>query len=209
MRCHAPGARACCGTGSQRLSLPPLPAQGVARIESDLLTAAADDDASFAWHGVVVRRWRDLLHAGPQREPLSRAWEAQWDGRSPLGLPGGGQLQLEGSDGFDRPVRVHARQGGERIVLPGRSHSHALKHVLQDLGVPPWVREQLPLLSDADGVLLAAGDLVHSAAFDAWLRTRGSRLAWSIRVGAPLGRDAASPKLRRAQGALLQRRGLS
>ena len=161
------------------MSLPPLPAQGVARIESDLLTAAADDEASFAWHGAVVRRWRDLLHAGPQREPLSRAWKAQWDGRSPLALPGGGQLQLEGSDGFDRPLRVHARQGGERITLPGRAHSHALKHVLQDLGVPPWVREHLPLLSDADGVLLAAGDLAWSAAFDAWLRAHGSRLAWS------------------------------
>jgi tRNA(Ile)-lysidine synthase len=78
---------------------------------------------------------------------------------------------------------VHARQGGERIVLPGREHSHALKHVLQDLGVPPWERERLPLLSDAQGRLLAVGDLVHAASFDAWLRERDARLVWTQRTG--------------------------
>ena len=80
---------------------------------------------------------------------------------------------------FDTDVHVHARVGGERIVLPGRTHSHALKHVLQELGVPPWERKRLPLLSDAAGNLLAAGDLVYSATFDAWLRDRQLRLVWT------------------------------
>ena len=66
-------------------------------------------------------------------------------------------------------------------MRPGRSHSHALKQVLQELGVPPWERDHLPLLSDASGELLAAGDLIHSARFDAWLRDRGARLAWHRR----------------------------
>src|SRR3546814_2495592 len=77
---------------------------------------------------------------------LAPAWCANWDGKQPLALPGGGQLQLDGAGTFDAPLRVHARHGGERIRLPGRDHSHALKHVLQDLGVPPWQRERLPLL---------------------------------------------------------------
>ena len=72
-----------------------------------------------------------------------------------------------------------ARAGGERITLPGRGHSHPLKHVLQDLGVPPWLRLAMPLLVDGDGAVLAAGDRVRSAAFDAWLRVRGARVAWS------------------------------
>ena len=81
--------------------------------------------------------------------------------------------------GFGRNLRVHARQGGERITLPGRTHSHALKHVLQDFGIPPWQRERMPLLSDGAGVVLAAGDVACSREFDAWLRARGARLAWS------------------------------
>src|SRR5690606_21667938 len=126
----------------------------------------------------TVRRWRDLLHAGLRLDPLPPAWRATWDGRAPLALPGAGKLRLQGADSFETPLFAHARQGGERIRLPGRAHSHALKHVLQDLGVPPWRRERLPLLSDADGRVQAAGDLVASARFDAWLRSRGARLAW-------------------------------
>jgi len=118
------------------------------------------------------------VHAGPVRQPLAVGWSCEWDGTAPLSLPDGSALLLLGASGFDHSLRVHARQGGERITLPGRDHSHTLKHVLQDLGVPPWVRERLPLLSANSGELLAAGDLACSTAFDAWLRERGARLLW-------------------------------
>ncbi len=162
----------------EAMGLPSLPARGVARIESDLLPVAGDGGAAFAWEDAVVRRWRDLLHAGRQRPPLPPGWRARWDGRDPLVLPGGGELRLEGADAFDAPLAVAPRAGGERVALPGRAHSHALKHVLQDLGVPPWRRARLPLLVDANGGVLAAGDLAFSASFDAWLRTHGAKLAW-------------------------------
>jgi len=162
----------------ETLGLPPLPAQGIARIETDLLAAGTDTGAAFEWHGARVRRWRDLLHADAHCAPLAQDWYAHWDGREPLALPTGGELRLDGADAFDAPLRAHARRGGERIRLPGRDHSHALKHVLQDLGVPPWQRERLPLLSDIDGDVQAAGDLAVSAGLDAWLRARHARLRW-------------------------------
>ncbi len=59
------------------------------------------------------------------------AWQAEWDGRAPLALPDGGQLRLQGAPAFERPLQVRARAGGERILLPGRQHSHALKDCLQ------------------------------------------------------------------------------
>jgi tRNA(Ile)-lysidine synthase len=158
------------------LKLPPLPSRGLAQIEADLLDAATDARAEFAWSGAVVRRWRDVLHADNQRPPLPSDWQLHWDGCQPLMLPCGGVLQLLGTRGFDAPMRVHARQGGERIHLPGRNHSHSLKHVLQDRSVSPWHRERLPLLSTQDGELLAAGDLVYSLTFQAWLRAHGARL---------------------------------
>ncbi|MCF7222680.1 tRNA lysidine(34) synthetase TilS [Marilutibacter chinensis] len=170
----------------QMLSLPPLPANGIARLEADLLQARGDADACFRWAGARIRRWRGLMHAGRERAPLPDDLDLPWDGRQPLALPGGGSLQLEGSDALPEPCRVHARRGGERIVLPGRAHRHALKQVLQDLGIPPWVRERLPLLGDAAGRLLAAGDLVYSAAFDEWLRSNGARLVWYDDPPAPL-----------------------
>ena len=161
------------------LPLAPLPGNGVERIERELLPARADAQACFVWQGFAVTRWRDLLHAGRQRAPLPRDWRMAWDGGRPAALPGGGVLRLVGADALPSPGVLHARSGSQRITLPGRDHSHALKQVALDLGVPPWQRAQLPLLSSPDGEVLAAGDLVYSAGFDAWLRQHHARLVWT------------------------------
>ena len=161
------------------LGLPPLPRVGVERIAADLLSARTDASASFDWHGASVRAWRDLMHAGRTRAPLAAAFVATWGGDDVFDLPDGGRLQLEGAVRLDAPVQVRARTGGERITLPGRSHSHALKHVVQDRAIAPWTRAHLPLLFAADGELLAAGDLIQSDRFDAWMRTTGARLIWT------------------------------
>ena len=162
----------------EALGFPPLPGEGVAQIESDLLTARADARARFEWRDVVIERWRDLLHVQRQCEPLPAGWNTGWDGSEPLPLPGGGSLVLEGTQALASPCRVSARRGGERILLPGRTHSHALKNVLQELGVPPWEREALPLVHDPVGELVAVADFAYSAAFDTWLRGKGARLHW-------------------------------
>lgn len=161
------------------LGLPPLPAQGIATIERVLLAAPRDARPCFDWHGARIQRWRDLLHADWRRPPLATTWTTTWDGRAPLALPTGDTLALEGAVGFDAPLRVHARRGGERLRLPGRMHSHALKHLLQDAAMPPWQRDRLPLLSAPDGTLLAAGDTLLAAPLAQWLGARGARLAWT------------------------------
>lgn len=160
------------------LDLPPLPAQAVRWCEDDLAAGLQDRQPCFDWAGHRLQRWRGLLHAGPVRRPLDSAFVASWDGRAPLRLPDGGTLVFEGA--VDEAVhwQVRARAGGERIRLPGRAHTHSLKHVLQSLEVPPWVRAQLPLLIDIHDRVIAAGDLVFDAGFDAWLRDGHRRLRW-------------------------------
>ncbi|SEL80179.1 tRNA(Ile)-lysidine synthase [Pseudoxanthomonas sp. GM95] len=160
-------------------ALPPLPARGIAQFETSLLPARSDAQARFAWDGAWLCRWGDQLHAGRDTPALPQDWQTTWDGREALSLPDGGQLALHGADGFDTPLQVGARRGGERITLPCRTHSHALKHVLQDARIPPWQRLQLPLLRDAEGEVLAAGDAIVAAGFARWLDERGARLAWS------------------------------
>ena len=170
------------------LQLPPLPGNGVDRIETALLGARADAQASFDWSGARVQRWRNLLHAGRIRAPLPLRWEQDWDGQAPLALPTGDRLQLLGTDRFDESIRVHARRGGERIRLPRRSHQHSLKQVLQARGIPPWQRVRMPLLSDREG-LLAAGDGILSA--------RLQDLLERMLVAAPRQADAfaAAPRM--------------
>lgn len=158
---------------------PPLPAEGIAQVEADLASGAPDADFRFAWADVELRRWCDLLRFTRRVPAADASWSDTWDGRLPLILPDGGTLTLEGASAFDTPLRVRLRQGGERIVLPGRAHSHSLKHALQEAGMPTWERERLPLLVDAQDQVLAAGDRVLSAAFVAWLRARDATLRWS------------------------------
>ncbi|MDH5835700.1 tRNA lysidine(34) synthetase TilS [Luteimonas kalidii] len=180
----------------ERAGLPPLPARGVARVDAWLDGERPADAATFAWQVGEIRYWRDLLWAGPAPPPGPADVRLRWNGACALAWPGGGVLALEPADlranpdaapaSGEAPLRVpaagfvvHARRGGERITLPGRRHSHALKHVLQDLGVPPWIRARLPILADADGSLLAAGDVAVSDRFDTWLRATGRRLSWT------------------------------
>lgn len=158
--------------------LPPLPAAGLVAIERTLLHARADASAQFAWHGATLRGWRDALYAERDPPPPPADWQAQWDGRAPLALPDGRCLRLRAGTplAFDAPLLVRLRQGGERIVLPGRVHSQALKQVLQERAVPPWQRARLPLLFDAER-LLAAGDRIVAAPLYAWLQAHDAALA--------------------------------
>ena len=158
--------------------LTPLPRQGAAWCDATLDRDADDRTPIFDWAGTRLQRWRDLLHAAPIRPPLPAGIDVAWTGTAPLALPDGDTLRLDGPPAEARPWRVRARRGGERIALPGRMQSHALRHVLQALGVPPWVRARLPLLCDGAGRVLAVGDLAFDRDFDTWLRDGGRRLIW-------------------------------
>ena len=167
----------------QQRNLPPLPGNGVARIGHDLLTAAHDQQAEFRWQQARIIRWRERLHAIGELPAWPAGWQLQWDGRTPLPLPDGGVLELHGASAFDAHLLVRQRHGGERIRLPGRSHTHLLKHRLQDAAIPPWLRPHLPLLCDGEQVL-AAADRIISATLHDWLHARGAHLHWQP-PGAP------------------------
>ncbi|MCL7713540.1 tRNA lysidine(34) synthetase TilS [Stenotrophomonas mori] len=162
---------------SHRCGLPPLPGNGVERIRDELLAAAPDRLPEFRWQTARIIRWRDRLHAVDGLRPWPPGWQARWEGRTPLVLPDGGRLELHGAAGFQRPVCVRQRRGGERIQLPGRSHSHLLKHRLQASATPPWLRPHLPLLCEGDQVL-AAGDRIVSSPLHDWLHAHGAQLCW-------------------------------
>jgi len=168
-----------------RIGLPPLPGHALTRIETDLLGAAPGTHAQFRWRHAAITRWRGLVHAGVIEPPLPAGFSHPWCPHTPLSLPGGGQLRLISPQPVPADLIwiVHARCGGERIVLPGRGHSHRLKHVLQQRAIAPWIRHRLPLLSTPEGTLLAAGDQIHSALFERWLHKHQARLVWEFKEG--------------------------
>lgn len=73
-----------------------------------------------------------------------------------LVLPGNGRVMLHGQ-GAPEALQVRYRQGGERLQLAPRGHRD-LKRLLNEQGVPAFVRGRLPLLYD-DQRLLGVANL--------------------------------------------------
>ncbi len=116
-------------------------------------------DAAPVW-----RLAKGELHRGNERIWwLSGAWlvtptaAVDWsDPATDLQLPGNGCLRLVGC--ADKgPLQVRYRRGGEVMVLPGRGRRD-LKRLLNETGVPGFVRTRLPLLF-LDDALVAVANL--------------------------------------------------
>ncbi|MDT0635375.1 tRNA lysidine(34) synthetase TilS [Spectribacter hydrogenoxidans] len=128
----------------------------LAQIRQQALHAAASRQPRVAWPGAELRRFGGRLFAFAPLPPVPASWQADWDGDRPLALPVGlGELRAEAP--CPAPLRVQLRRGGERLRLPGRAHHASLGELCRQAGVPPWVRERLPLVF-ADERLVAVAD---------------------------------------------------
>ncbi|VAX09701.1 tRNA(Ile)-lysidine synthetase [hydrothermal vent metagenome] len=136
------------------------------QIQTEVLAAAPDRKPVVHWSGVEVRRYRDRLFLMTPLLSHDPSEVLAWDGQSPLLLPAGlGVLTTSlGVSGIALDqwsagdIEVRFRTGGERCLLIGRNHSHSLKKLLQEQGIPPWQRDRIPLIY-IHGQLAAVGDL--------------------------------------------------
>ena len=86
-----------------------------------------------------------------------------WHGERSLALADGGELiAAEGvGNGVSAvrlemaPVTVRRRHGGERLRTAHARHSRTLKNLLQEAGVPPWLRGRMPLVYCGDALVWA------------------------------------------------------
>jgi tRNA(Ile)-lysidine synthase len=180
----------------RRLGLPTPDERRLATLLEQLFDAGEDRQPEVRWSGVVAvrhggRLWL-MAEAGLKERPGPRAWP---DPRDPFALGGElGTFSIEPTTGgglrpqaLDAPWRVVFRTGGERLRLPGRPGSRALKKLLHAAGVPPWLRARLPLL-EVNGELAAVADLWVDASQWAPPGAAAWRLRW--RGCALPGRDA-------------------
>ena len=149
---------------------------------------AANDDATprVSWGDCAVRRYAgDLYLTSAQWAPRSDA--VQWQLPQPLDLPWGRLgIQLVTGTGSELdavklaalPLRVEFRQGGERLQLPRRGHSQALKKLFQQWQVPVWERDLLPLIY-LDDRLAAVADRAVGAEFVAAPGASAAVLTWT------------------------------
>lgn len=132
------------------------------------LTRLPDSDHWAGWHSLRDAKldaqplWRlangDLHRCGERIWWLPSSWSEFSDAsvswaqpQNPLELPGNGQLRLIGRvpEGV---LQVRYRQGGEIIDIPGRGRRD-LKRLLNESGLPGFVRGRLPLLYRGEQLL--------------------------------------------------------
>ncbi|MBP0048114.1 tRNA lysidine(34) synthetase TilS [Marinobacterium sp. AK62] len=95
-----------------------------------------------------------LIHAGETVELGPGLGQIRWR-RAEQGVAPGTLLTLQ------------CRQGGERLRPRGRGGSVSLKQLLQEAGIPPWLRPYQPLLLRGDEILAVPGVCLCEAADDA------------------------------------------
>lgn len=162
--------------------LPVPPTHKLQRVLAEVIPARPDAEPLVAWPGAELRRYRDELWLTPPLPPAEPDWSADWDGRQELTLPAdvGELAAVPGPGGID-PARwagvkqVLFRREGLTCTPAGRRGSRSLKKLFQELDVPPWLRDRVPLLF-IDGELAAVGDYVVCAPFAAG--GQGVRLVW-------------------------------
>jgi tRNA(Ile)-lysidine synthase len=148
----------------------------VGELERQLREAAEDRAPCVRFCGTELRRYRDLVYAMRSLPSVPETWQTMWDGSAVLTLPAGGTLELEQPCRLLAPLVVRYRRGGEHIKPAGSAHTRELRLLLQEAGVPPWLRDRIPLIF-RDGELVAVGDL--------FLSEVGEALAAQIRFEPP------------------------
>jgi tRNA(Ile)-lysidine synthase len=170
------------------LALPALRQRNALRYWLRPLTAMPDSEHWAGWQALrdaaldAAPVW--MLAAGELRRSDERLWWVAGDwlvspaplstvvqGNQQVALPANGSVRIVGQ----LPAgnwQLGYRQGGDRFLLPGRGHRD-LKRLFNELRVPAFVRDRLPLLR-LDNQVVAIANLpgMQGAADDSW------RLHW-------------------------------
>lgn len=170
------------------LGLPVPPAGTLAALRRDVRLAAPDRNPYTAWADVAVHRYRGRLHAvrrahddEPRRAegdwPPAASSSYAWTPSSSVALEPGIGAGLSRAR-LPARLRVAARRGGEAFRPAGSTHRRPLRKWLQEHDVLPWRREDLPLLLDAGGRVVAVADLACAHEYAAQPDEPSWRVTW-------------------------------
>lgn len=143
-----------------------MPARdGMHRLWHEVALSREDAEPQLQLGDYQIRRFRRRLYLLPLLADLSDQ-QLPWSGRDALPLPDGlGMLVAGEGECRVRLPRQHeqvsvrfAAKGRVRII--GRSGSRPLKKLWQELAVPPWQRQRIPLLYYNDQLIAAIGVFV-------------------------------------------------
>lgn len=124
----------------------------------------AQDDAQPIWRlhsGALVRSQNNLYWLADALMHTPPALNLAVHCAGHYALPGNGFLIVSGD--VATPLQVRYRQGGERLLIPGRGRRD-LKRLMQEQAVPTFLRARLPVMFIAEQAVAVANlpQLSHS-----------------------------------------------
>lgn len=135
-------------------------------LEREVLGSRADAEPVLVHGGGEARRYRGRLYLMTALPPPPDRQRLAWPrGRRELVLPPGcGILRCSAAVPSGLIVRFGMR--GERLQPDGAARRRSLKNLCQEAGLPPWLRERMPLIErelTGGAELLAVGGRWRSA----------------------------------------------
>jgi len=143
--------------------------------------ARKDANPQFAFHPYTIRRFQQRLYVLKKQPSLSHMM-LFWDMKSPLLLPNSlGILYCDNTakgplrkpEAHESPTICFQTTGKFSIV--GRQGSRSIKKLWQEFSIPPWMRNQIPLLYYNDTLISAIGIFITREG-------QGNDLAISLKV---------------------------
>lgn len=131
-----------------------------------LCSARSDMVLCITFGGWQVRRYQGRIHVLPVLGGFDPGLVLSWHGEGELVWPAmNTQLRFDRSHGAGvslaklqrAPVTLRLRKGGESLRPQPKAATRTLKNLLQELHVPPWQRDRLPLLYSGDVLVCVPG----------------------------------------------------
>ena len=169
----------------KRGGLSPPSSQLLDEMIKQCLSERADATPMIRFGDHQIRRYRGLLYLMPRLPELPGPFQMTWK-EQVCELPHDlGKLRIREATGAGIARRcwraatpeVRSRTGGEKIIVPGRMHHTSLKHLFQEAGIPPWIRDRTPFIYINDE-LAAVGDRWVHASFAAQAGESGLLVTW-------------------------------
>ena len=101
-----------------------------------------------------IRRYKDEIYIVQKNQNKQKNYEIVWNNEPEILLPNGTKLTFKKAKGKgvnfkflkNKKLKIANRQGGESFKPNSKRPTKKLKQLLQESDLPPWEREEIPLI---------------------------------------------------------------
>ncbi len=108
-----------------------------------------------------IRRYKNEIYVLKKNIKIHKSYEIFWQGEKEILLPNGTKLHFKKVKGRgidlkilnNQKLKIMNRVGGENFKPDSKRPSRKLKQLLQESNIPPWERENFPLIFSNDDLV--------------------------------------------------------